>query len=111
MSIDRFQLDDTWRQDFATSNPASGAAQDADAPPTVEIYEDGSATPMALGLTGSKRDVGTTGQYTVSQALTAAAGFEIGKTYNVYAIAAVGGTTGKAVISTFKITTEVVYVN
>jgi len=111
MGIDTFQLDDTWRQDFTTSNPASGAAQDADAPPTIEIYEDGSTTPMALGLTGSKRDAGTTGQYTTTVVLSAANGFEIGKTYNVYAIAAVGGTTGKAIISTFKIKTEVVYVN
>jgi len=110
MGFARYQIDDTWRQDFVVSDPATGAASDADSDPDVEIYEDGDSAPTTT-ISATKRDVGTTGQYTATVALTAANGFEIGKTYNVYAIATVGGTTGKAIISTFKITTEVVYVN
>lgn len=110
MSIDSFQLDDTLRQDFTVQDPATGAISDADADPDIEVYEDGGSAPMHT-TTAAKRDAGTTGQYSFSVALTAANGFEVGKTYNVYALAAVGGTDGGAVVSTFRIQTQIVYAN
>lgn len=110
MSIDQYQLDDDFRQDFSVSDPTTGGAVDADADPDVEIYEDGGTSPIVTG-TASKRDAGTTGQYTFGTTLTAAAGFEVGKTYNVWAKATVGGTEGKRVVGTFKVDVQIVYVN
>lgn len=109
MSIDTYQLNDTFRQDFTVSDPASGAAVDADADPDIEIYENGGTAAMVTG-TAAKRDAGTTGQYTFSDLLATADGYEIGKIYTVYAIATVGGVTGKVVIATFRIEAKIVYV-
>lgn len=105
-----YQIDDTFRQDFVVSDPTTGAAVDADADPDVEIYEDGAATPMVTG-TAAKRDAGTTGQYTFSDVLALVDGYEIGKTYTVWAVATVGGVIGKAVVATFRIQTKIVYAN
>ena len=110
MSISRYKIDDTFRQDFTVSDPSTGAAVDADADPDIEVYEDGDAVALLTG-NAAKRAGGTTGQYTFGTTLTVGAGFEVGKTYNVYALATVGGVLGKTVIATFVISTEVVYAN
>ena len=96
-------LDNPLYLDFTVSDPATGAAADADADPDIEIYEDDASSPLGLGITASKRDARTTGQYWFVVDLTAANGFEAGKTYSVYAIATVGGVTGKTVLKTFMI--------
>ena len=108
MSIDTYQLGDTLRMDFVVSDPADGTAIDADALPDMEIYEDGGTTAMATP-TPAKRDTGTTGQYTFSQALTTGNSFEVGKTYTVYALATVGGTAGAVVVGQFRIAPVAVY--
>ena len=108
MAIDTFQLDDVLRLDFVVSDPADGSITDADSLPSIEIYEDGGTTAVRTP-TPAKRDTGTTGQYTFSDTLSAANGYEIGKTYNVYALATVG-VAGGALIATFTIRTAIVYV-
>lgn len=111
MAIDSYQLDDTLRMDFTVSDPTDeGALIDADAAPDIEIYEDGD-TAATLTTTAAKRDAGTTGQYSFSAALTAGNGFEIGKTYNVYALATVNTKNVGRVIGTFRIEAKALYVN
>lgn len=103
-----YVLDDVFRKDFAVSDPATGGAVDADNPPDVEVYEDGGTAAMR-NLVAALRDAGTVGQYTVTDTLSAANGYESGKTYNVYALADVGGVIGKSVIATFRIQRVITY--
>lgn len=56
----------------------------------------------------AKRDTGRTGQYHFSETLSAANGYEIGKTYVVYALATVT-VAGGNVIGQFRIEAAVVY--
>jgi hypothetical protein len=108
MTVSVYQLDDTLQLDFTTQDPSTGEIVDADSTPAIEIYENGGTAAMATP-TPAKRDTGTTGQYTFSQGLTAGAGFEVGKTYNVYALATVNAVDGGAVIAQFRIQAQVVY--
>lgn len=78
-----------------------GAISDADTTPVCDIFEDTTDTPI-LEPTVVKR-TGLTGHYRVSIDCTAANGFEIGKSYNVVAIATVGTKTSKAIIRSFLI--------
>jgi len=110
MAIGTYQLDDVLYMDFATSDPADGSISDADSTPTVQIFEDGGTTPIRTP-TPAKRDTGRTGQYHFSETLSAANGYEIGKTYVVYALATVGAIAGGNVIGTFKIQVPTVYVS
>lgn len=103
-------LNETVDLDFIVSNPTTGAATDADLGyPDIEIYEDASGVALPYTPAAAKRAVGTTGQYTTQLVLSAANGFEVGKWYNVYAIAAVGGVVGKMVLETFKIESKLTY--
>lgn len=96
--------------DFLTTDPATGAAVDADGGyPDIEIYEAAGAAAMAYVPVTAKRNVSAIGQYTTQLSLTAANGFEVGKWYNVYAITSVAGTVGKMVIETFKIELKLTY--
>jgi hypothetical protein len=110
MSLDRYQLNDTYRQDFVVSDPATGEAVTADAAPDVQFFEDGGTDPIYTP-TAAEREAGRDGQYTYTATLSAANGFETGKTYNVYAVAVVGGATGKALIGTFKLGPVLTYAN
>lgn len=87
--------------DVVTSDPATGAAIDADSEPTFEVFEEGTDTDIAGG-TMTKR-TGRTGNYRDLIAVTASAGFEIGKFYNVVASATVAGVTGKTVVLAFRV--------
>ncbi len=103
-------LNETLDVDFLTTNPTTGAAVDADGGyPDIEIYEDASAAAMGYVPAAAKRNGPALGQYTTQLALTLANGFEVGKWYNVYAIAAVGGVVGKTVIERFKIESKLTY--
>ena len=86
--------------DFVCHTTA-GAVSDADSTPTVEVFED-STDATVYSLTATKR-TGKTGNYRVPVAVTAANGFEIGKSYNIIASATVGGVSSKAVIGNFVI--------
>lgn len=104
------QLNDVYYKDFVVSDPATGEAIAADAAPSIEVFEDGGTAAMETA-TAAERDPGITdGQYTFSLTLSAANGFENGKTYNVHVSAVVGGVTGKAVLDTFVIKPVITYV-
>ncbi len=77
-----------------THSPTSGAATDADAVPTYRVYEDETATPILTGSMALIDSANTVGFYSEQISLTAANGFEKGKSYNIYITAAVGGTSG-----------------
>lgn len=107
----RALLNETLNKDFVVTNPATGAAIDADGGyPLMEVYEDGGSASMFTPV-ASKRNGGATGQYTFSMLLSSGNGFEVNKRYNVYAIAAVGGVVGKTVVLTFKVESPVIYTN
>lgn len=105
-----FELDDVLRWDFTTTDPDTGEISDADAAPDIEIYEDGDTSPM-FTTTAAKRDAGTTGQYSFNAVLSTGNGFEIGKTYNVYALATVNTKDGGNKVLTFKIRRATTYFN
>jgi hypothetical protein len=95
------KLADTIILDFTVHAPTIGAVSDADALPTVEIWEDETDTTLAGG-TVTKR-VGKTGNYRVAVAATTANGFEVGKSYNVVVTVIAEGITAKAVVGSFSI--------
>ena len=97
MSI--YKQGDTIVFDFTTHNPSTGAVQDADSTPTVEVFEDAVDTPQA-GVSIAKRS-GKTGNYRVSIVATVGNGYEIGKNYNVVVSATVNSISAKSCISSF----------
>ena len=86
-----WNIDDNLTFPANTHDPSSGQAAPADLEPGYRIYEDMGATPVATGVM-SLHDVGLTVAYYQAQvALTAANGFEVGKSYSVYIEATMGG--------------------
>lgn len=67
----------------------TGAASDADGVPTYRIYEDETGTPVLTGSMAKLDDAGTAGFYSEQITLSAANGFEVGKSYNIYIAATV----------------------
>jgi hypothetical protein len=88
------RLGQTIYLDFVT-NTVAGAESDADLTPTCEVFEETNDTAI-LSPTPVKR-AGKTGQYRVPVAVTAANGFDAGKSYAVTFRAVVGGTAGRDV--------------
>ena len=101
MTVQDYEIDDVLRMDFTVQDPSDGSISDADSLPTVQIFEDGGTSPIRTP-TPAKRDTGTTGQYTFSETLSAANGYEVGKTYVVYALATVT-VAGGAVLAQFRV--------
>jgi hypothetical protein len=95
------KLDDTFYLHIGTSAPSTGAATDADSTPTVSVEEDG----VAMGYSPAVANV-TTGLYRVTIVCSTANGFEAGKRYSVYAVATVGGVTGRDGIAEFAVNTK-----
>ena len=85
---------------FATANPATGAALNADSTPTVSIEEDGAAMAYAPTVTNI-----AAGLYRVQIDATSGNGFEVGKQYAAYAVATVAGIAGREHIGMFEVTT------
>lgn len=81
----------------------TGSATDADSAPIYRIYEDETATPLLTGSLAKLDDANTTGFYTERVQLTAANGFEVGKSYTIYIEATVGSITG-TMSHTFQVT-------
>ena len=92
------KLEDTIYLHIGTSSPTTGAAANADAPPTVTIEEDGSA----MGYSPTPANVAV-GLYRVAIVASAANGFEAGRRYSVYAVAAVNSITGRDGIAEFEV--------
>lgn len=95
-------LDEVVHFDSVTHSPTTGAVTDADSPPTFDVFEEATDTPILAAQTMTKRTV-LTGNYRGTFTTSAANGFEAGKWYNVVTIGTVGGVTGKAVAMTFRI--------
>lgn len=87
-------VDDVLTFTVVTHRFDTGALTDADAVPAYRIYEDETGTAILTGNMAKLDDAGTTGFYSEQITLSAANGFEVGKSYNVYVTAAVNSVTG-----------------
>jgi hypothetical protein len=94
MNLGTWQLDDLLTFPCNTHTPATGAATDADSVPAYRVYEDETGTPILTGSMAKLDDAGTTGFYSEQITLSAANGFEVGKSYTIHVAATVGGVTG-----------------
>ncbi|VAX15360.1 hypothetical protein MNBD_NITROSPINAE04-1962 [hydrothermal vent metagenome] len=94
LGVKDYKIDDFYTFSVNTHNPSTGAATDADSAPTYRVYEDETATPILTGSMALLDSTNTTGFYSEQIQLTAANGFEEGKSYNIYITATVGGTAG-----------------
>jgi hypothetical protein len=97
MYLGRWEIDDLLTFTVTTHTFATGALTDADAPPDYRIYEDETGTAILTGTMAKLDDASTTGHYSEQVTLSAANGFEVGKSYSVYITAAVSSVTGGAV--------------
>ncbi len=95
------KLGDSVTLDFTTHNPLTGNVQDADALPTVEVFEDDTDTAILVPTVTGR--VGITGDYRITFVASAANGFEVSKSYNVIVAAIVAGMTAKARVSSFQL--------
>jgi hypothetical protein len=77
-----------------THDPDTGVATDADAVPTYRVYEDETSTPIVTGSMALLDDGNTAGFYSERIQLSAANGFEKGKSYTIYVTATVDSDTG-----------------
>lgn len=106
MYLGSWKIDDLLTFPANTHAPSTGAATDADAVPAYRVYEDETATPILTGNMALLDGTNTVGFYSEQITLSAANGFEKGKSYTVYISAAVGGVTG-TMSHSFQIEAEV----
>ena len=95
------KIEDTVVFDFATKNPLTQVAQNADVLPVVSVFEQTTVASMNSPVVALR--TGLTGVYFVAVSCTAVNGFEVGKIYNVVVSATVGGIVQNKVISTFAV--------
>lgn len=88
---------DSYYGGFTTSDPATGAATDADSTPTATANTNGTDD-AAFVLTCTKID---TGRYKITG--TVPAGYNVGDVVWIYVTAVMGGVTGKAPADHFKV--------
>jgi len=91
-------LSDSFYFQIGTSSVTTGAATNADSTPTVAVEEDG----VLMGYAPTVTNI-TTGIYRVQVDATAGNGFEAGKRYSMYAVATVGGVTGRDGVGEFEV--------
>jgi len=84
----------------------TGQATDADSVPSYRVYEDETGTAILTGSMALLDDANTAGFYSEQLTLSAANGFEKGKSYTVYVSAAVNSVTGTT-SHTFQLEAEV----
>jgi len=97
MNLGHWELEQTLTFTATTHNPSTLLAQDADDPPTYRVYEDENETPLLTGSMALFDAANTDGIYTEQIVLSAANGFEVGKTYFIVKTATVDSFTGNAV--------------
>lgn len=85
---------------------ATGVATDADAVPAYRVYEDETTAPLLTGTMALLDSANTAGFYSEQITLSAANGFEKGKSYSVY-ISATVSTVAGATSRNFQIEAEV----
>lgn len=87
-------IDDYLTFGITTHDPDTGVVTDADSAPAYRIYEDETSTAILTGTMAKLDDANTTGFYTERVAITAANGFEDGKSYTIYIEATVDSDKG-----------------
>jgi hypothetical protein len=92
--IGSWKVEDTPTFTITARRVDTGAASDADTSPMYHVYEDETATPLITGTMSLLNAANTAGFYSEQITLSAANGFEKGKSYNVYIQATVNGVTG-----------------
>src|SRR5688572_22819081 len=105
MYLGSWKIDDLLTFTVVTHRFDTGALTDADAVPAYRVYEDEVGT-VLTGNMSKLDDAGTTGHYSEQITLSAANGFEKGKSYNIYISAAVNSVTG-ATTRSFQMEAEV----
>lgn len=96
--MNQVSLSDSVYLHFGTSSASTGAATNADSTPSVVVAEDGTDMGYAPTVTNV-----ATGLYKVQIDATSGNGFEAGRRYSVYAVATVGGITGRDGIGEFEV--------
>jgi hypothetical protein len=92
-----WKIDDLLTFTIVTHNVATGVATDADSAPAYRVYEDETSTPILTGTMALLDSTNTAGFYSEQITLSAANGFEKGKSYNVYISATVNSVAGATV--------------
>lgn len=98
-----YKIDQYFEFTFNTQRFDTGAATDADSLPTYRVYEENNDTVLSTGDAAKRDDANTTGYYYVRAQCTAAAGYEVGKTYEVRVAATVNSVAGAGVVGRFSI--------
>jgi hypothetical protein len=94
MYIGSWKIDDTVTFTVDTHDPTTGEESDADSDPTYRIYEDETGTAILTGTMSTLDGTNTVGHYSEQITLSAANGFEKGKSYNIRIRGIVGGVAG-----------------
>lgn len=89
-----WNIDDLLTFGVTTHRFDTGTLTDADAVPAYRVYEDETGTAILTGNMAKLDDANTTGLYSEQITLSAANGFEVGKTYTVYVTATVNSVVG-----------------
>lgn len=89
-----WKIDDLLTFTIVTHTVTTGAATDADSAPSYRIYEDETSTPILTGTMALLDSGNTAGFYSEQITLSAANGFEKGKSYNIYIQATVNSIVG-----------------
>ena len=92
--LGEWEIDDLLTFPCNTHAVDTGVATDADAVPSYRVYEDETGTAILTGNMAKLDDANTTGFYSEQITLSAANGFEVGKSYTVYVSATVDSVTG-----------------
>lgn len=82
-------IDDLLTFTVNTHDVATGAAADAGSVPTYRVYENETGTAILTGSMAKLDDANTIGFYSEQLTLSAANGFEVGKSYSIYVAATV----------------------
>lgn len=94
MYIGSWKIDDLVTFVCNTHSTTYGIATDADSVPTYRVYEDETGTPILTGSMALLDSANTVGFYSEQITLSAANGFEKGKSYSIYISATVEGNIG-----------------
>jgi hypothetical protein len=106
MYLGSWAIDDVLTFSVNTHSFSTGVATNADSVPTYRVYEDNTQTPILTGSMSAFDPGNAVGQYVAQITLSAASGFEVGKTYTIRISATVGGVTG-ACVRTFQMGAKV----
>lgn len=96
MFLGNYEIDDTLVFSANTHNPSTGAAADVDGTdvPAYRVYKDETGTAILTGDMTKLDDANTLGFYSEQLTLSAANGFENGKSYTIYISATVNSIEG-----------------